>query len=407
MVRVRFVKSALRVFVLVLIVGACRQADQAPALPHLSVAHPIVREVVEWDEYTARIESPHSVEVRARVSGVLDSVAFRDGQMVEKGQLLFVIDPRPFRAEFDRARGELAQRESRLALAQTEAKRAERLVARKAISQEEYEMRVSTLRNSEGTLQSARAALESARLNLEFTEVRSPIRGRAGRDLVHAGNLVSGGAEQSTLLTTIVSLDPIHAYFEVDERAYLKYTNLAKSGARPSSRDVQNVVLLQLVDETDFPHRGHMDFVDNALDVTTGTLQGRAIIPNPDLKLSPGLFARLRLIGSGRYRAVLLPDSAVGTDQSERFVFVVGAGDKVERRGVVLGPMIEGFRVIREGVSADDRVVLTGIQAARPGAVVVPDETVIQAPEKFASTDLLDPSMTSAAPGTAPAPAAK
>lgn len=400
-------KSFGVVFLLVLFAGACRQADQAASLPHLSVAHPIVREVVEWDEYTARIESPHSVEVRARVSGVLDSVAFRDGQMVEKGQLLFVIDPRPFRAEVDRARGELAQRESRLALAQNEARRAERLVARKAISQEEFEMRVSTLHNSEATLQSARAALESARLNLEFTEVRSPIRGRAGRDLVHAGNLVSGGAEQSTLLTTVVSLDPIHAYFEVDERAYLKYTNLAQSGARPSSRDVQNVVLLQLVDETGFPHRGHMDFVDNALDVTTGTLQGRAIIPNPDLKLAPGLFARLRLIGSGRYRAVLLPDSAVGTDQSERFVFVVGEGEKVERRSVALGPMIEGFRVIREGVSADDRVVISGIQTARSGAVVVPDDTTIEAPEKFASVDLLEPSKTPAAPGAQPVPATK
>lgn len=393
-------KNALLTLALSSIVLGCQRAEQAPPPQHLSVAHPIVREIVEWDEYAARIESPHSVEVRARVSGVIDSVAFRDGQMVEKGTLLFVIDPRPFRAEFDRARGELAQQESRLTLARNEAERAERLVARKAISQEEFEARTSTLRNTEAMVQSARAALESARLNLEFTEVRSPIRGRAGRDLVHAGNLVNGGGPQSTLLTTVVSLDPIHAYFEVDERAYLKYTELARTGARPSSRDFKNVVLMQLVDETGYPHRGYMDFVDNALDVTTGTLQGRAVFANPDLKLSPGLFGRLRLIGSGRYRAILLPDSVIGTDQSERFVFVLDAKDQVERRAVTMGPVIEGFRVIRAGVSAEDRVVISGIQTARAGTVVVPDETKIEAPARFASVDLLE-----AVPAASPAPA--
>ncbi|MBY0398842.1 efflux RND transporter periplasmic adaptor subunit [Myxococcota bacterium] len=383
-------------------VVACRGAEQAPQAQHLPVAHPIEREVVEWDEYTARIQSPHSVDVRARVSGVVDSVAFRDGQMVEKGTLLFVIDPRPFRAEFDRARGELAQQESRLTLARNEAARAERLVARKAISQEEFEARTSALRNTEAMVQSARAALESARLNLEFTEVRSPIRGRAGRDLVHAGNLVNGGGDQSTLLTTVVSLDPMHAYFEVDERAYLRYTELARKGERPSSREFKNLVLMQLADETGYPHRGYMDFVDNALDATTGTLQGRAVFPNPELKLSPGLFGRIRLVGSGRYRAILLPDSAIGTDQSERFVFVLDAEKRVERRAVTMGPSIDGFRVIRAGVKADDWVVVSGIQGARSGATVVPDETKIEAPENFASLDLLD-----AAPAPAATPAAR
>lgn len=382
--------------------SACGSEKEAAPIPTVSVAHPIQREVVEWDEYTARLQSPHSVEIRARISGALDSVNFRDGQMVEAGELLFVIDPRPYRAEYDRAKADVAEQESRLALARNEARRAERLVARKAISQEEFESRTSELRNSEAMQQSARAALESARLNLEFTEIRSPIRGRISRDLVHVGNLVNGGSAQSTLLTTVVSLDPIHAYFEADERSYLKYFDLAQSGQRPSSRDVPNPVLLQLVDETGYPHRGHMDFVDNVLDVTTGTIQARAVVPNPDLKLAPGLFARLRLIGSGRYQALLIPDTAIGTDQSERFVFLVNAEKKVERRAVRTGSLIEGFRVIQQGVTAQDWVVTSGLQSARAGEVVAVEEKVIEAPQRFETLTLLE-GPAPPAPATAPA----
>jgi multidrug efflux system membrane fusion protein len=324
------------------------------------------------------------------------------GQIVEAGALLFVIDPRPYQAE-PTALAAAAQARSSPQPG-NEARRAGRLVDRKAISQRSNEARTAGLRNAEAQLQGADAAVRYAQLDLEFTQIRSPIRGRVSRDLVNVGNLINGGSAGATLLTTVVSLDPIHCYFEVDERAVLKYTDLAALGRRASSRDAPNPVLLQVADEDGFPHVGTMDFVDNAIDPSTGTLTGRAIFPNPDLKLSPGLFARVRLIGSGKYRATLLPDTAISTDQAERLVFVVDGENKVARKKVVPGPMIEGFRIVREGVTEDDRVVVAGLQAVHPGSIVDPRDAPLQVPERFRSVEL--PENVRIPPPPAPADAA-
>jgi RND family efflux transporter MFP subunit len=372
----------------------CAPEATAPPPPSVEVAHPVVREIVEWDEYSGRLQAVERVEVRARVSGYIESVPFLDGQIVEPGDLLFVIDPRPYRAALARAEADLSSAIARRALAGSDARRAQQLLENGVISRERYDTQATGLRTADAEVQAAKAAVEQARLDLEFTHVRSPIRGRVARDLVTVGNLVTGGSSDSTLLTTIVSLDPIYVYFDADERAVLKYERLAERGERPSSRDVPNPVLLALADEDGFPHLGHMDFVDNQLDPRTGTMRARAIFPNPDHQLTPGLFARVRLLGSGRYRALLLPDEALGTDQSDRVVLVVDAEGRVASRKVETGPLIEGLRVIRSGITAEDLVVIRGVQSVRPGSVVEARATEIPAPERFQSLDALLPAGT-------------
>jgi RND family efflux transporter MFP subunit len=341
----------------------------------VTVQRPVVRDVVEWDEYTARLEAVDAVEVRARVSGYLEAVRFNDGAMVHKGDVLFIIDQRPYVAILNRTEAEIALAKARLELANKRYERAARLVARNAISQEETDTRAAEARQATASLQAAKAAYEAAHLDVEFTEVRAPVSGRIGRKLVTEGNLVTGGAgTQATLLTTIVSLDPIYVYFEADERAYLKYTRLAREGLRPSSRDVQNPVDVGFADEDGFPHRGHMDFVDNRFDPNTGTMIGRAVLPNPDLAFAPGLFARLRLVGSGQYRATLIPDTAINSDQAQKFVYVLGTDDTAQYRTIIIGPLNEGLRIVRSGLTPEDRVVVTGVQRLRPGAKVIPEE---------------------------------
>jgi RND family efflux transporter MFP subunit len=380
---------------------AARCADDAPqqAAPTVEVAHPVVREIVEWDEYSGRIEATQRVDVRARVSGYIESVQFDDGQIVEKGAPLFVIDPRPYRAALSGAEAQLATVRARLALAKNEAQRAEQLLQRQVISRERYDTAATERRTAASEVAAAEAAVERARLDLEFTTVRAPIRGRVGRDLVTVGNLVSGGSADSTLLTTIVSLDPVHVYFDADEKAVLRYQRLARAGERPSSRDVPNPVRLGLADEEGFPHVGHMDFVDNQLDPRTGTMRARAVFPNPDHRLVPGLFARLLLLGSGRHEALLLPEEAIGTDQSERFVLVVGEDGRVEQRRVQLGPRAEGLRVVRSGIGPDDRVVVGGIQSVAPGSVVAARATEIRAPASAETLDALAPAAVGAGGG--------
>jgi RND family efflux transporter MFP subunit len=255
-------------------------------------------------------------------------------------------------------------------------RRAQRLVQSRAISEEEVDTRAADQRQARESVQAARAAVEEARLNVEFTQVRAPISGRISRKLVTEGNLINGGTAQSILLTTIVSLDPIYCYFEVDERSYLKYTRLARAGERPSSREVRNPVSLALGDETGFPHQGHIDFVDNQLDPNTGTMTGRAIFANPSLTLVPGLFPRVRLVGSGKYEALLIPDEAVGSDQSQRFAFVVNEQNTVEYRKLELGPIIDGLRVVRDGLKPQDWVIVNGVQRVRTGATVDPQRQV-------------------------------
>jgi RND family efflux transporter MFP subunit len=357
--------------VLVLALGCGGPPTQGPAPPAVTVVQPVEREVTEWDEYTARLDAVESVEVRPRVSGYLQSIHFKDGALVTKGDLLFLIDPRPYEAALRRAQADVQLAKSRVGLAQKNLARVGGLLPSHAISQEEADLRESTLRQAEASVLEAQAALDAATLEVEFTHITAPVSGRIGRKLVTEGNLITGGADtQGTLLTTIVSLDPIYAYFDADERSFLKYARLALSGQRPSSRVYQNPVRVALTDEKDFSHEGVMDFVDNQLDRGTGTIIGRAVLPNPDLTLTPGLFARLRLPGSGEYRALLLPDEAVGTDQSKKFVFVVNGESKAEYRAVTTGPLIDGLRVVRDGLTPQDWVIVGGTQRVRPGLTV-------------------------------------
>ena len=372
---------------LVLASSACAPPPtQGPPPPKVTIARPVEREVTEWDEYTGRFDAVDSVEVRPRVNGYLQEIHFKDGALVNKGDLLFVIDPRPYEAARRRAEAELLLAKSRLTLAQKNFARVGELLPSHAISQEEGDIREASLRQAEASVLEAQAALDAAALDVEFTHITAPVSGRIGRKLVTEGNLVTGGlGSEGTLLTTIVSLDPIYVYFEADEQAYLKYTHLALTGQRPSSRVYKNPVRVELTDENDFVHEGVMDFVDNQIDRGTGTIVGRAILPNPDLRLAPGLFGRVRLVGSGAYHALLLPDEAVGTDQSRKFVFVVDAEGKAQYRGVTTGPLIDGLRVIRDGLTAQDAVIVSGMQRVRPGLKVDAQPASTPAPPTGAS----------------------
>lgn len=372
------VRPSLLLAAVVLAASCAQQQPPPPPKPKVIVSRPLDREVVEWDEYTARLEAVDFVEVRARVSGYLQSIHFRDGAIVQKGDLLFQIDPRPYQAILNRAEGEVAVAKARLELARTRLERARKLVGRDAISREEADTREAEARQAEAALESARAAVDAAKLDVEFTSIRAPITGRASRKLVTEGNLITGGASsQGTLLTTIVSIDPIYVYFEADERAFLKYQRLAQTGERPSSRDVRNPVQIGLADEEGFPHEGYMDFVDNQLDPGTGTMIGRAILPNPYYTLTPGLFARLRLPGRARYRALLVPDEAVVSDQTRKLLYVVDDQGVVHDRVVTLGPLYEGLRVVQDGLRPDDRVVVSGVQRVRTGLEVEAEERPI------------------------------
>ncbi|MEW6354055.1 MAG: efflux RND transporter periplasmic adaptor subunit [Pseudomonadota bacterium] len=345
-----------------------------PPAPEVSVAAVIEREVNEWDEFTGHLQAVERVEIRPRVTGYIESVNFQEGKEVKKGDVLFVIDPRPYQAELNRAAAEAAQTQARLQLAKSELERAARLLKTRMVSQQLYDERNSAVREAEAALQAARAAEQNARLNMEFTRVTSPIDGRASRAEVTAGNLVTGGASgaPATLLTTVVSLDPIYAYFEGDEQIYLKYVTMARSGERASSREVRNPIYLGLANEQGHPHQGYMDFVDNQLNPATGTIRARAVFDNKERLLTPGLFARLKLIGSGTFKAVLINDRAVGTDQNKKFVLVLGADNKVEYRPVQIGRLIEGLRVVKEGLKPGEQIVVNGLQRVRPGMPVTP-----------------------------------
>jgi RND family efflux transporter MFP subunit len=367
----------------VLILAATAACTPAPepvpqGPPEVTVARPITREITDWDRYIGRLQAVETVEVRARVSGYLESVHFEEGALVEKGDLLFVIDPRPYQAALEAAQAEVAMAEARLRLAENQQRRAERLFASKSIPEEELDARTEERREAAGALEAARAALERARLDVEFTHVRAPISGRISRYLVTPGNLVSGGSENATLLTTIVSMDPIHVYINADEQAYLRYLRLARSGARPSSRVTPNPVRLRLADEKEFVHEGVMDFVDNRVDESTGTITGRAVFPNPDQVLVPGMFGEVELLGEGPYEALLIPDQAIAFDQARQFVFVVGEDNVASRRYVQPGRVHQGLRVIRDGLSPDDRIIINGIQRARAGQPVKPVEGSIE-----------------------------
>jgi RND family efflux transporter MFP subunit len=347
-----------------------QQAAAAP--PPVTVAQPTKRTVTDWDEFTGRFEAVEEVQVRARVGGFVSSVEFRDGAIVHTGDLLYVIDARPFEATALQADGQLSDARAKAELAKRELDRALTLVQTSAVSESIVDQRRQTLQAAHAAEMQAEGALKAAQLNIEFTHVMAPITGRVSRHLVTPGNLVQGSEGGATLLTSIVSLDPIYIYFDVDEATYLKNNKLWFEGRRPSSRDTPNPVQVALSGETKPSHEGKMDFIDNRLDLSTGTLRSRAVIPNRDLSILPGQFGRVRLIGSAPYEALLLPDSAIATDQSRKIVFLVRDDNIVEAKPVTLGPLDEGLRVIRDGLKPEDKVIVDGIQRARVGAKVTP-----------------------------------
>jgi multidrug efflux system membrane fusion protein len=349
------------------------QQPAAAAAPPVTIAQPVKRTVTDWDEFTGRFDAVEEVQIRARVGGYVTSVEFRDGDIVKTGDLLYVIDSRPFEAVAEQANGQLSDARAKVELAKRELDRALTLTLNQTVTEATVDQRRQALQAAHAAEMQAEGTLKAAQLNIEFTHVLAPITGRVSRHLVTPGNLVQGSDNgASTLLTTIVSLDPIYIYFDVDEATYLKNNKLWFEGRRPSSRDTANPVEVALTGETKPSHDGKMDFLDNRLDVSTGTLRSRAVVPNKDLSVLPGQFGRVRLIGSSPYEALLIPDTAIATDQSRKIVFVVKDDDTVEARPVVLGPLDEGLRVIREGLKAEDRVIVDGIQRARVGAKVSP-----------------------------------
>jgi membrane fusion protein, multidrug efflux system len=344
----------------------------AAAPPPVTIAQPTKRTVTDWDEFTGRFDAVEEVQVRARVGGFVTNVEFRDGAFVNTGDLLYVIDPRPFEAVATQADGQLSDARAKAELAKRDLDRGLTLVETSAVSEQVVDQRRQALQAAHAAETIASGALKAAQLNIEFTHVLAPIAGRVSRHLVSVGNLVQGSDGGSTLLTSIVSLDPIYIYFDIDEATYLKYNRLWFEGKRPSSRDNPNPVQVALTGETKPSHDGKVDFLDNRLDVSTGTLRGRAVIPNKDFSILPGQFGRVRLIGSAPYDALLLPDSAIATDQSRKIVFVVKDDDTVEARAVTLGPLDGGLRVVRDGLKPEDRVIVDGLQRARVGAKVSP-----------------------------------
>ncbi|WP_039961523.1 efflux RND transporter periplasmic adaptor subunit [Rhodopirellula europaea] len=399
---------------LLLVASGCSQGQSGPPAmpkPTVTVAQPVVKKIVEWDAFTGRLEAVDLVEVRARVNGYLQSVHFDEGQIVKKNDLLFIIDPRPFEAELaaaqarlqqsesqfkqakamtEVARANLLQSEAQLNLADVRYKRTQNLVERNASSQDELDDREAeflkakadiegvraSLNSSEAAIATAqaeielaKAGVETAELNLQYTRIRAPITGRISRKYVTEGNLIAGGSATSSLLTTIASVQPIYCVFDATEQDVLKYSRLAKSGERESSRVAKNPVYLGLVDEDGFPHQGHMDFVDNRFDVNTASLRARSVFANEDELLLPGMFARIRLPGSASHQAILIPDSAIGTDQSTQYVYIVVDG-VIQRRPITSGPIIDGLRVIREGLDGTELLVTEGLMQARPDAEV-------------------------------------
>lgn len=369
----------LAAIVIAMTLSACARNEAAerqaaPPAPQVTVAAAVERKITEFDEFTGRFEAVERVEVRPRVSGYISSVNFAEGSEVRKGDVLFVIDPRPYQAERDKAAAGLAQARSQLVLAKSEHERGTKLLAQHAISQEEFDTRTAGNEQAQANVEAAKAALDSAALNLEFTRVTAPISGRISRALVTSGNFVTNG---QTPLTTLVSLDPIYVSFDGDEQEYLKYLRVAREAAGDKAHEGRSPVQVGLANESDFPHAGVMVFVDNALDPTTGTIRSRALLDNHDRQFTPGLFARIKLMGSAQHEAVLVNDSAIGTDQTVRYVLVVDKSNKVEYRPVQLGPVVDGLRVVQSGLSPGETIVVNGLQRVRPGAQVQPQRVAM------------------------------
>lgn len=362
---------------LILALGACNQQQGAqkgaPPAPPVTVASPVKRTVVERDEYVGRFVAVNSVEVRARVSGYLEKIHFEDGQIVQAGQLLFTVDPRPFQNTLDQARGVLAQARAQLALATADLGRAEKLIKDKTISEQAFDQRVQAQKSAQASVASSEASVKQAELDLEFTQLRAPVTGRIGDRRVSPGNFVIGGAVPSTtLLATIVSTNPIRFEFSFNEGDYLRFARLQNRASQAFARDSDTPVELKLLDEKDYTHKGSIDFVDNVIDQSSGAIRGRAEFRNPDGIFTPGMFGRIRIPSSPPFEALLVPDSAIGSEQARKFVYVVDAEGTVSQKYVTLGQIDRGLRVIREGLAENDRVIVNGLLRARPGAKVTP-----------------------------------
>jgi RND family efflux transporter MFP subunit len=359
-----------------LVAAACSTPKPVASAPEVSVAPAISREITDWDEFTGHFEAVQSVEVRPRVSGFIQHVSFPEGGTVQQGDVLLTIDPRPYEAEVARAEAVLEQAKTREQLAGQELDRAKQLVNTQAISREELDARTSGVTESQAAIRAASAALRNAQLNLDWATVRAPITGRVGRAEITAGNLVQGGSPAASLLTTIVSLDPIFVYFDTDEQAYLKYVGASGiAGAAGKRRTVE----IGLANETGFPHEGTLDFVDNRVDQTAGTMRIRAVLRNPDHQFAPGLFARVRLAGGAERKATLVQDQAIGTDQDRKFVLVLKADSTVEYRAIQIGRVVDGLRVVQSGLAPGENIVINGLLRVRPGMKVAPKSATMLA----------------------------
>jgi len=364
-------------FALPLLVTACsNQSDSsagpaAPPPPNVKIAQPLSRNVTDWDEYTGRVEAINAVDIRARVGGHLEKVNFTAGEKVNKGDLLFLIDPKPFKAQLNYAAAELERAKSRHELAKNDLQRAENLFREKAISTEEFDSRSKGLREASGAVESAEANVYSARLNLDYCEIRAPISGRIGRELITAGNLINGG--DTTVLTSIVSTDPVYVYVDADEQSVIKYRRQAQQQGRSAADLKGTPVELAVSDEDNYPHKGHIDYVSPREDAATGTVTLRSVFPNPDELLSPGFFARIRVHSGSAYPAVLIPDRAISSDQAQRFVWVINQDNQVEYRKVTPGTHHGQLRVINQGLQGNEWVVIDGVQKLRPGIKATPE----------------------------------
>ncbi len=369
---------------LALLTACGRQVAQPlPPPPSVTVAPVEQQELIEWDEFTGHTEAVEFVEVRPRVTGYIQEVRFQSGQLVRTGDVLFVIDPRWHKAEFDRRQAEYEQAKVRLENAEREARRTPQLLANKAISTEEADAREARYQEAKAGLLAAAAARDTAKLDLEYTAVRAPISGRISRALVTEGNYVSGVAGTATLLTTLVSVDPIYVYADVDENSLLKFNALSRAQKLTSDGDGRIPVELQLADEDEFAHTGHVESFDNKLDPQTGSILLRAVFPNPEGRIVPGLFARIRVPLSERYSALLIEERAIGTDQAQKFVLTLTESNTVAYRPVKLGPAVNGKRIVRSGLKPGEQIVVNGLQRVRPGMPVMPQTEVADRGEAF------------------------
>ncbi|MBZ9612300.1 efflux RND transporter periplasmic adaptor subunit [Rheinheimera maricola] len=388
MSRTNTVRTFMLGSVAALVLAACgnpEAAGQAPgaAAPQVSVAQVVYERVTEWDEFTGRLQAPQTVNLVPRVSGYIEQVHFAEGALVKKGDLLVQIDPRPFAADVARFKAELQSAHSAAALAESEYLRAEKLAAQRAISAEVLDSRLARKQQTAATVASVTAALQRAELDLSYTSIRAPISGRVSYAQVTAGNFVSAG---QSALTSLVSTDKMYAYFDVDEQTYLKYVRLSQEGKRANTRDeAANPVYMALASDSNYRYSGNIDFVDNRIDAQTGTIRIRASFANSDSSLLPGLFARIKLAGSASYDGVLIDEKAIGTDLNNKFVLVVNPANQLEYRAITLGEKVNGLRIVKSGLAAEDRIVVNGLQRVRPSMQIQPNVVAMASDEQLAS----------------------